>query len=112
MTSIHKAAALVAALLLAACAADDAKLAPGEKLKVTTAVMDGYQEYTHQAVTGAFAVSLDGRSYAYYWCPGIRCLGGASVFASHAIRMCEKNGANCILFARDSGIIVPYEVVP
>jgi hypothetical protein len=107
-----RAAAIVAALLLAACASSESKLAPGEKLHVSASVMDGYQQYTHQATTGAFAVSLSGRRYAYYWCPSLRCLGGASVFASHAIRMCERDGDTCILFARDSGIIVPYEVVP
>jgi len=112
MLPLYRAVAIVATFLLAACAASESTLAPGEKLHVTAAVIDGYQQYTHLATTGAFAVSLNGRNYAYYWCPGMRCLGGASVFASHAIRMCEKDGDTCILFARDSGIIVPYDVVP
>jgi hypothetical protein len=80
-------------------------------LQVSAEVMEGYQEYSHRATTGAFAVSLSGRRYAYYWCPATRCLGGASVFASRAITMCEKGGDTCVLFARDSGIMVPYEVV-
>ena len=111
MIPIRRIGALVALLLLVACAVNESKLAPGQKLQISARVMAGYQEYTHLATTGAFAVSLSGRHYAYYWCPAIRCLGGVSVFASRAINMCEKNGDTCVLFARTSGIVVPYEVV-
>jgi len=104
---------LVSTLVAAGCEVNSSKLAPGQKLMVTAEVMQGYQEYLHiKGGSDAFAVSLSGHNYAYNYCPGQRCLGGASAFAPRAIQMCESDGEKCVLFARDAGIIVPYEVVP
>jgi len=98
--------------IMAGCVVNSSKLAPGQKLQVAAGVMQGYQEYLHvKGSTGAFAVSLSGRRYAYDYCPGQRCLGGSS-YGPQAIQMCESQGDTCVLFARDEGIIVPYEVVP
>lgn len=106
--------ALAGILLLAGCAVNSSKLASGEKMHVVAGVMEGYQDYiqTKGAGSGAFAVTLAGDGYAYAYCPAERCFGGSSALAPRAIKDCESHGDKCVLFARDGGIIVPYEVVP
>jgi hypothetical protein len=105
---------LVAILAVMGCQTSQAGLAPGQRLQVATAVMAGYQDYLKSMGPGggAFAVSLSGRNAAYYYCPAERCLGGPSVSAGRAIKMCERDGDPCILFDSSGSIDVPYDVVP
>jgi hypothetical protein len=112
MNPTYRLSALLPALLLAACAPNASKL--GQKIGVVPGVMEGYQEFlqARSGGSGAFAVSLSGNRYAYYYCPAQRCVGGRSAAAPRAIQACEKTGETCVLFATDEGIIAPYEVVP
>lgn len=111
----YRLSVLLPVLLLAACAPNASKLAPGQKIGVVPGVMEGYQEFIQAKSSGsggAFAVSMSGNRYAYFYCPAQRCVGGRSAAAPRAIQACEKTGESCVLFATDEGIIVPYEVVP
>jgi hypothetical protein len=104
---------LAALFALVGCETGESSLAPGQRLKVTSQVMAWRQDYLHSMGPGggAFAVSLSGRSAAYYYCPADRCLGGKSVAAGRAIKMCERDGETCILFDSSGSIDVPYDVV-
>jgi hypothetical protein len=99
-------------LLVSSCVSTQSNLPPGQRLQVAAGTMSYYREYLRHLGSGAFAVSLSGRRSAYSYCPADRCLGGAGAFAGQAISMCEKEGDKCVLFASNTEILVPYDVVP
>lgn len=105
------------AFVLAGCAHQEGRinLAPGEKFKISKAAYDIYEkEYLRRVMPsnpGAFAVGEFGYGTAYVWCPGTQCVGGPS-YSYEAIRMCEEDGIKCVIFARSTEIVVPYEIVP
>lgn len=114
--------ALAAAVsLLAACAGGpgDLQYPAGKTLKITKEVWSYYQAYLGTlggTMPGVFLVAMDGdvgRGARYMYCPPKydRCApkGGGAINETN--RMCKKDHLTCVLFARDSHIVVPYKII-
>jgi hypothetical protein len=110
--------ALAVGLGLTACATGSGHGASGKSLpdgglKLHASTWDYYQQYLHDigsAGTGAFAVSVDGRSAFYNYCPGVGCIRSAD-YRYQAMKGCEAYGQDCVIFAFDRDILVPYQVL-
>ncbi|WP_374384947.1 hypothetical protein [Dongia sp.] len=106
------------AAILSACAAPASLTYKGSgPLRVTSEVWGYYQEYLakqHGARRdGVFLVAMYGdigRSARYSYCPEVYdyCTsGGLNV----ALNLCKEDHLDCVLFARGSQIVVPYEII-
>jgi hypothetical protein len=116
----------VLALAVAGCAqqgTEGARLAQGEKLKITQEVWRDYQDYVARGRglssdrMGAFGVAIIGDVGAaslstYYYCPrqydGCRPGKGA---VSDVLEACRRENVECLIFARNEDIQVPYEII-
>jgi hypothetical protein len=125
----RRAAIVVAALLLAvsACAeqgTEGARLAGGEKLQITREVWASYQEYLRKGRAlgpdrqGAFGVALVGSLgfaglYTYTYCPREYdgCRPGGPTAIGEVLDTCRRENVECLIFARNEEIQVPYEIV-
>lgn len=108
MITLRAVAAGLACLLAAFGQAPGA--AAEETLVLHPATWEGYQEYLKLLRPGAFAVSRDGSVYGYSYCPEARCKfnSGKKV----AISSCEESGGeDCVIFAFQGDIKLPYSVV-
>jgi hypothetical protein len=129
MRKFARQAAILAALALAitGCAptgTDGAKLASGEKLKITREVWSDYEQYVQQGLglgpdrNGAFGVALVGDVGVagvsqYYYCPRMYDYCGrlGSNAVSDVLDHCRRENVECLIFARNDDILVPYEIV-
>jgi hypothetical protein len=128
MSSVLRVAAAVAlAVLVQACApggTDGAKLAPGEKLQITQEVWDDYQQYVRRGTelgpdrNGAFGVAIIGDVgvaglSTYTYCPRDYdgCRPGGTNALTDVLDYCRRENVECIIFARNDSILVPYEIV-
>lgn len=106
--------ALVLSASLAACQpqAGRINLAADEKIQITQSVWKDYQEYLRVVGTkrGAFAVSESGTASGWSYCLGQRCKRDIN-FSKQAIEYCQDSDEKCVVFARNSTIVVDYEVV-
>ncbi len=110
-----------AAIFVTACASAPADLRypPGKTLKVTRKVWSYYQEYLATlggSTPGVFLVAMDGdvaRGARYMYCPVQydRCSAKGGGPVNETNRMCIKDHLTCVLFARNSQIQVPYEII-
>lgn len=117
-------------LALAACsgpmATEGVTLAPGEKLPITQEAWDKYQEYLkrgaelgHKRRHGAFGIAMVGGVgvtglYSYRYCPRDydNCVDkGGPTYIDDILDTCERENVDCIIFARDDSILVPYEII-
>lgn len=121
-------AAILAALALAVsgCAqqgTEGAKLAEGEKLKITQEVWTEYQDYVKYGQglgpdrQGAFGVAIIGEVGVqglpgYYYCPRMYdgCRPGKNA-VSDILDLCRRENVECLIFARNDEIQVPYEII-
>jgi hypothetical protein len=128
MRKFARQAAILAALALAVsgCAqqgTDGAKLAPGEKLKITQEVWTEYQDYVKYGRglgpdrQGAFGVAIIGEVGVqglpgYYYCPRMYdgCRPGKNA-VSDILDLCRRENVECLIFARNEEIQVPYEII-
>lgn len=109
------------ASLASACAAGPSELQypPGKTLKITKVVWAYYQSYLTTLggkLPGVFLVAVNGgvgRGARYMYCPTIydRCAPKAGGAVNETNQMCKKDGLTCVLFARDSHILVPYQII-
>jgi hypothetical protein len=111
-------AALAAALVVAACAPQ--KNAPaaasggagegaGAVMVISPSVWAAYQEYDRIMRPGAFAVSADGTTSGWSYCPETRCVITDS--RPKALQACrEAGGIDCQIFAVGEEIRVAYRV--
>ena len=129
MRKFARQAAMLAALVVvvSGCAqqgTDGAKLAPGEKLKITRDVWSDYEQYMKQGQglgpdrNGAFAVALVGgigtaQVSQYYYCPRMydSCGRLGSNAVSDVLDVCRRENVECLIFARNEDIQVPYEII-
>jgi hypothetical protein len=100
------------AIAIAGCAAKPAT--QGAQLKITQDVWSSFQAYLQDKTTahsGAFAVTTDGKGWGGGICDDLRCYGSSKEFA---VNSCEKHnpGHDCVVFAYNNDIVVPYEVLP
>ena len=114
------------ALVLSGCAqqaTEGAKLAPGEKLKITQEVWSEYQDYVKHGRdlgpdrSGAFGVAIIGDVGVeglpgYYYCPRMYdgCRPGRNA-VSDILDLCRREKVECLIFARNEDIQVPYEII-
>jgi hypothetical protein len=102
-------------------AAPGTKLATGEKLTITGATWNAFQNYKYwltpiawsrQMGEGYFAVAKDGRTWGLTGCTANGCVTGEPV-SQEAVAICEtkSSGVPCVVFAHDQDIVVPYQVV-
>ena len=128
MRKFARQAAILAALALAVsgCAqqgTEGAKLAPGEKLKITQEVWTEYQDYVKYGQglgpdrQGAFGVAIIGEVGVqglpgYYYCPRMYdgCRPGKNA-VSDILDLCRRESVECLIFARNDEIQVPYEII-
>ena len=88
-------------------------------MKVTRKVWSYYQEYLATlggSTPGVFLVAMDGdvaRGARYMYCPVQydRCSAKGGGPVNETNRMCIKDHLTCVLFARNSQIQVPYEII-
>lgn len=103
-------------LALSACAGSNSEFAKGsgKTLAIDKGAWAAYQEYlglVGNTRPGAFVVSVDGYSSAWTWCSDIQCRT-TSGYANEALANCRRSFAmDCVVFARNSEIVVNYEVV-
>ena len=101
------------------------KLPAGKKLKVTQQDWSGYQDDLERGdrpghkKSGAFAVVLHQGvgvtgGGSWFYCPrdydGCRTQGG-EIATESVLNVCRREGLDCMIFARNSDIQVPYELV-
>lgn len=122
--------AILLAAAIAACAQTTAtegvSLKPGEKLLITQDVWKKYQDYLakgqelgHKRRHGAFGVALVGgvgvaSTYSYRYCPRDydNCVDkGGPTYIDDILNSCRREKVDCIIFARDDDILVPYEII-
>ncbi len=126
---LRAAAGLALALVVCACApvtaTEGAALAPGEKLLITQEVWDNYQEYLQKGRSlavkkrsGAFGVAVVaglgvGSLYSYRHCPRDydNCIVRGPNEIDDVLGTCRSEGLDCLIFARDESIQVPYEII-
>ena len=101
--------------------APSATLPAGEKLTITPATWNAFQNYKYwltpiawsrQMGEGYFAVAKDGRTWGLTGCTANGCVVGEPV-SGEAVAICEtrSSGVPCVVFAHNQDIIVPYQVV-
>jgi hypothetical protein len=103
---------------------EGATLAPGEKLQITQDVWNEYQDYVKEGRKlgpdrkGAFGVVLVGDVgvvglYAYRYCPRTfdGCFPGGGNGVSKVLDACRREQVECLIFARNDEIQVPYEII-
>lgn len=79
-------------------------------LVIHPSVWAGYQEYDKLHRPGAFAVSRDGSTYGYSYCPEARCTFNTA--KKIALESCtEGGGVDCLVFAVQRDIKVAYHVL-
>jgi hypothetical protein len=128
MKSLARQAAVLAGLALAilGCAqsgTDGAQLAAGETLQVSKDVWADYQEYLKRGRglgpdrQGAFGVAVVGNLgvaglYSYRYCPRQydACRPGGPNAISDVLDSCRRENVECLIFARNEDIQVPYEL--
>lgn len=129
MRRFAKRAAMLAALALAVSgcaqqATEGAQLAPGEKLKITRQVWSDYEQYVKEGEGlgpdrhGAFGVAIIGDVGTvglsqYYYCPRMYDYCGrlGSNAVSDVLDVCRRENVDCLIFARNEEIQVPYEII-
>jgi len=120
-------AAIVAVLVLGifGCAqqgTEGAKLKDGEKLVITKEVWADYEKYVQAGRglgpdrQGAFGVAIVGELgvgslYQYYYCPRQYdgCRPGKTAVGA-VLDECRRENLECLIFARNEDIQVPYEI--
>ena len=128
MRKFARQAAILTALALAVsgCAqqgTEGAKLAEGEKLKITQEVWTEYQDYVKYGQglgpdrQGAFGVAIIGDVGVqglpgYYYCPRMYdgCRPGKNA-VSDILDLCRREKVECLIFARNEDLQVPYEIL-
>ena len=128
MRKFARQAAILTALALAVsgCAqqgTEGAKLAEVEKLKITQEVSTEYQDYVKYGQglgpdrQGAFGVAIIGDVGVqglpgYYYCPRMYdgCRPGKNA-VSDILDLCRREKVECLIFARNEDIQVPYEII-
>lgn len=85
-------------------------MAPDEQIRISRPVWDSFVAYEDLIgyADGVFVVSEDGYGSGYVYCPTFNCYGN---YEREAIRLCEKAGVKCVVFARRLEILVDYEIV-
>lgn len=107
---MHKLLFPLLLLLTTACVAPNDK--PIGKITVSNATWGSFQEYLGRIGSnhpGAFAIEKDGSGSYYIWCEDMLCSGGPT-YKREALIACERDGADCVIFAFGRDILVPYEV--
>jgi hypothetical protein len=116
----------VSALAILGCAqggTEGSKLAAGETLQISSEVWANYQEYVRRGRglgpdrQGAFGVAVVGNLgvaslYSYRYCPRQYdgCRPGGPNAISDVLDTCRTENIECLIFARNESIQVPYEV--
>src|ERR1051325_1451890 len=129
MRQLARGAAILAvsALAIVGCAqqgTEGAKLKDGEKLTITKKVWADYQDYIKAGRglgpdrQGAFGVAIVGELgvgslYQYYYCPRQydACRPGRTAITD-VLDECRRENLECLIFARNEDIQVPYEIEP
>jgi len=102
---------LVAGLLfLAACASP--KHSYTGTIHVSAETWGHFQNYLATIGSnrpGAFAIQKTGDGSFYIYCSDLQCMGGPT-YKAEALRKCEQNGGECVIFAYGRDILVSYDV--
>lgn len=73
-------------------------------------VWEAFEEYSNLLRPGAFAVSRDGSTYGYSFCPEARCTFNTA--KKVALESCSENGGDdCLVFAVERDIKFEYHVL-
>jgi hypothetical protein len=100
------------ALALSACATGSGSGTYTGQISITKETWAYYEQYLRDIGTtsaGAFAVSGDGRSAYYFYCPDIACINRAN-YKQRALKGCAAFASDCVIFAYGREIVVAYKV--
>lgn len=110
---------LACSLLLAGCTPVPpparVQIAPDETLLISPAVYDDYLAYLGKLNilnAGAYVVSDTGVGAGFVICDSKlpwQCYGN-DYYVERALRMCEREGSKCVVFAEGAKILVDYEI--
>jgi hypothetical protein len=101
----------LAAAILACAASLPTPLRADEVVLIAPQVWQGFEDYKRQKQPKIFAVSADGLTYGYSYCPEYRCRLTPDA-RSLALASCAKSGGRaCFVFAVGTDIEVPYKVM-
>jgi hypothetical protein len=100
---------LATLLGIAGCTINDPPVGAGP-IQLSPAVQAGLAQYRQERVPGHFAVSLEGRHYAYNYCPEANCRRGEKL---RAIEHCQtlSGGQACKVYAA-YGQVVWWNAAP
>lgn len=85
----------------------------GQVVRISPAVWSYYQQYADRYRPLYFAVSPDGEYAGYNYCNDQRCINEHSSGRQEALSLCEElSSRDCLIFAYDGRIQVPYEIKP
>ena len=119
--------AMLGSAMLAACSqagTEGAQLDAGQTLKIDHAIWRQYEDYVAEGRGlgpkryGAFVVAVAGDTGlaglgTWYYCPktydGCVTRGGENV-VTRVLDVCRRENLDCLLFARNEDVQVPYEV--
>jgi len=96
------------AALLSGCATDDYATKP---IEMSRQVEKIYKSYNMEKNPGHFAVSLDGKSAGYTYCPASRCRGNG---VEDALELCHSwsNKVKCVIYAYHGSTIFSADSSP
>ena len=93
----------IAMFTLSACVINDPLVGSGP-LELSRGVQRGFERYQNERSPGHFAVSLDGRTYSYNYCPDGRCLQSSK---NRSIYRCEQRseGVPCKIYGAHGNVV-------
>lgn len=94
--------AAIGAFTLAACQTN-ADFYGNGPITLSNNVTDGFERYKKNFNPGAFAISLDGRSAGWSYCPAGQCGGSNSLML--AIHSCQESGKTCKIYAMGPTVV-------
>lgn len=104
-------AALGAAL--GSCAQPGGAGSSGQVVRISQQVWTYYEEYVGRERPLYFAVSIDGNYAASNYCAHQRCVDELGAGRQDALARCEDlSKQDCMIFAHDGRIQIPYEIKP
>lgn len=90
------------------------ELGPDETLLISQTTWSDYLAYVELleiVKPGAYVVSQTGLAGGYSVCADVRHCFSTEYYVRRALRLCEAEGDKCVVFARDSAIVVSFDIV-
>jgi hypothetical protein len=90
------------------------ELEPDETLLISQITWSDFLAYVkllESVKPGAYVISQTGLGGGYAVCAEVHQCYNTEYYVRHALRLCEAEGEKCVVFAKDSAIVVSFEIV-